>query len=426
MVNVLLSKRILFVLVLFGTTAFGQSEFTLTGLVLDSMTNDPLPYSTIIYKRKHLGTSADQRGFFKLSLHDYNPVDTITISHIGYQDINVILSEGIPKSVFLLKPQVKHIQEIIVSYTEFDPKESLKSIISEYNSSKRNDPHIAISHYSEKVRDNTNEYLMFMESIGYSIFTGFKQDASPLTNYMFFCENTRCIVSNPQWINFQSNDPEIRDIFPGCGTNLNFLRYIETYGILSNKYFHKYEVRIDSLYKIGMDDICKFRFKLRSNIGTITANLTNLELMTISCTSDDFWSPIFSKRLRATINIGFDYYNSTPFVSYIQSSYKYHGLEHSISLKVLTQKLNQFIISDEDYWNFNDYNLNPYIEYEPNHWRNSKIELDIDYQKIESDLTKCNLPLDEQFANRSGTWYTNSIRKNENTIKFIKMLKGLF
>ena len=75
-------KRLLFALLsLVPTILFGQS--TVTGVVLDSLTQEPLPMATVYVNGTTLGTTTDSDGRFELKEISFPA--TVVFSFVGYQ-----------------------------------------------------------------------------------------------------------------------------------------------------------------------------------------------------------------------------------------------------------------------------------------------------------------------------------------------------
>lgn len=68
----------------FSATAFAQSTGAVTGVVLDELTQRPLPGAAIKLQRSSLSTDTDRSGAFQL-LRVPNGPQTITVSYIGYE-----------------------------------------------------------------------------------------------------------------------------------------------------------------------------------------------------------------------------------------------------------------------------------------------------------------------------------------------------
>ena len=63
--------------------AIAQSQKTVTGTVLSSDDNTPLPGATVIVKGTNNGTSTDFDGKFTLAVEE--GATTLVVSYIGYQ-----------------------------------------------------------------------------------------------------------------------------------------------------------------------------------------------------------------------------------------------------------------------------------------------------------------------------------------------------
>lgn len=79
------------------------------GSIIDKMTNEPLPYATIINKNTKKGTISNVNGYFKLKIE--NPLDRISISYIGYKPY-------VLKSV-TAKNYIIHLEENVQKLNEF-------------------------------------------------------------------------------------------------------------------------------------------------------------------------------------------------------------------------------------------------------------------------------------------------------------------
>ena len=421
-INIIL---ILFVFIAFQ--AIGQKEIVLSGQIIDKKTKESLPHANIIYQKKSLGTISNKDGYFTLPLFDAYETDSITISYVGYHSIKTVISACIDKKKFELNPHIYKLDEVVVKATEFKLKPFMKEVIDDYNAHRRNDPHIAITYYREKAKIN-DRYIMFMESIGYSIFSGNQANAVPLSNYKFFCENTKCHVVNPQWVKYKDNrggyDPQ--NVLPAGGVNLNVFRYFEIDGILSLKDYKKYNYKIDSSYFIKNNSVYSIGFKGNGDNGSIHVFANSRQILKIECSTNKFWSTAFHKRINAKVDIQFNYFGTTPFVSAINSYYKYNDLEHYNSLKNLLQKFNNLELSQDEYWSMNSFDHNPFINYLPEKWKNYNIPKDNDYNTIEADLKSTGIGLEEQFINYSGRWFFSNQEGSEIARLKVEELKSNF
>lgn len=112
------------------------SSQTISGLIINSETKDPIPYVNISYLKTNYGTSTDLNGNYEINI---SKTDTIFLSSIGYNSKKISLkkySNFKNHSVnFYLEPSNEVIEEVIIStkkkkYTSIkkvgSPKKGLK------------------------------------------------------------------------------------------------------------------------------------------------------------------------------------------------------------------------------------------------------------------------------------------------------------
>lgn len=94
-------------------TAKSQHTTTIRGLVIDSVTKEPLPFVNIVFLGKNIGTTTDFDGKFSISTQWAS--NTIKVSFIGYH--TVIKQINIGKNQYLeikLKPQNIDLKEVVI------------------------------------------------------------------------------------------------------------------------------------------------------------------------------------------------------------------------------------------------------------------------------------------------------------------------
>jgi hypothetical protein len=152
----------------------------------------------------------------------------------------------------------------------------------------------------------------------------------------------------------------------------------------------------------------------------------NKQILRIDITDDGFWSTPFHKRVKADIQITFSYYNETPFISSILSSYESKGIVHTNELRILSQKFDEFPLTKSEYWSFNEFSHNPFMTYEPKEWLQKNIPADPDYKAIERDLVGPDSSLEEHFITNSGKWFFGADTSGERTQKKINDVRKHF
>jgi hypothetical protein len=93
---------------------FSQTRF----VIVDGVTKDPLPYTTIQSISKKEGFITDENGFIVLNL---SQTDTIHISYVGYKSINYVVGKITNDKIELFKETGSTLPDVIIKkYTPFD------------------------------------------------------------------------------------------------------------------------------------------------------------------------------------------------------------------------------------------------------------------------------------------------------------------
>ncbi len=414
-------------ILLIALGAVTQNRVSISSRIIDKKTGGPLPYANIVYPSKSLGTISNSNGYFTFSLAGAQKTDSIIISYIGYKPLRTTISDCMERELIELKPLSTKIAEVEIKREKFKLKKFMQETIALYNKNRKKEPHIAIAHYREKVKAD-GKYVMYMESLGFSIFLAKQFNAAPLSNYKFFCKDSKCCVENPKWMSREKRVAKQGEgQIPNAGeANLNVFRYIEIDGILSSAQIKKYSFKTDTTYFVNNNYVIRVHFKGNGDDGTIDILSESKKILKISCSTKKQWSTISQHRERANITVQFNYFDDTHYISSIDSYYKYRRFEHFNTLTILVQKFNEFQLTKEEYWSLNNYSLNPYILYHDNIWSEFATPIDSDYKTIETDLTTDKYSLEEQFRNFSGQWFFPNKNKSELARKTIAGLEHNF
>lgn len=100
-------------------------SFTLT--IADSITKDPLPYANVLIESKRAGTYTDKFGVADLNFEN---LDILIISYVGYKTKKVIASTIVSDTIFLT-PVVPELAEVSIT-----SKRKLKSVKLNYQKNK--------------------------------------------------------------------------------------------------------------------------------------------------------------------------------------------------------------------------------------------------------------------------------------------------
>ena len=127
-------KKVIFNLFVFlPISMFGQSNFEISGKVMDIMTNQPL-YECHVYLNDNYGVLTDEDGFFKLEVPAGSENEKLHISHVGYETYIIPMKET--NEDFLVVGLIEEIQlleEVVVYSNPWNQvKEILKDISSNY------------------------------------------------------------------------------------------------------------------------------------------------------------------------------------------------------------------------------------------------------------------------------------------------------
>jgi len=418
-------KTLILFLIGFSLNLTSQNQFSISGVIFDKKTKNPLPFASVVYIKKSLGTTSDINGNFSFTIFNAKKTDTILISHIGYKTLKLQVSEiNKIKNIALLE-NTNSLKEIIIkTKSNLKLKKFIKETILNYNNNKKQEPHIAIAHYREKAKKNS-KYIMFMESVGYSVYAGKTNNASQLSNYKFFNKLSRAYVNHPKWKAYKKNEKNLtkETINPSGGSNLNAFRYTEIYGVLSKKNINRYKFKVDSTFFIKDDLVYVFNYKGNIDNGILYVIAKNKHIIKITSNTKKYYSQAFQKRIPAELEISFSYYNNIPFISKINAFLKYKDLTYTNTLTIKTQKFEDFKFSNKDYWSLNRYETNPYIFYDSIKWNQLGIKEDKDYYKIALDLAESTSNLENHFKKFNNRWFFNTKKNNYNLIKIIEELK---
>ncbi|MCI1265413.1 MAG: alpha/beta hydrolase-fold protein [Saprospiraceae bacterium] len=88
-IKIYLIKYIFTALLLFGVSYSSMAQTILTGVVVDSDHQSVLAFVNIGIKKKNIGTSSLDDGTFSIMIPKQNENDTLTLSMVGYSELNI-------------------------------------------------------------------------------------------------------------------------------------------------------------------------------------------------------------------------------------------------------------------------------------------------------------------------------------------------
>jgi hypothetical protein len=197
----------------FGNNCFAQSG--IKGMVLDSITKQPLSGINLFLSHTSIGTNTDQTGHFFLEKIPQGKFELV-ISSLNYETRTISINSGhLPENLqILLKPSAHELQEVIVEPYDQDGWEKWGKYFNAHfigSSSLSEDckllnPDVVKFRYSRKnnlVRAFANEKLQFEnKKLGYRI-------QYLLTKFEFnFSERSFYYSGYPQFEEMQAKNPE--------------------------------------------------------------------------------------------------------------------------------------------------------------------------------------------------------------------------
>jgi hypothetical protein len=136
-------------------------QLEVSGLVVDAVSHQPLPFCTVSIEYTKKGTITNTEGKFTILLN--SPERYLIISYVGYITQKVEPAEGDRLKVILLQPETKRLEEVVIV-----PKETiadfLKEAYSRINENYTQRPYQLEAFYREDLKNGKGEYDYFGEA----------------------------------------------------------------------------------------------------------------------------------------------------------------------------------------------------------------------------------------------------------------------
>jgi len=115
--RIYLIKYIFTALLLYGVSFSSLAQTTLTGVVVDSDHQTVLAFVNIGIKKKNIGTSSLDDGTFSIMIPKQNENDTLTLSMVGYSELNIPIQSIITthQKTFQLKEKTCTLNTVLVT-----------------------------------------------------------------------------------------------------------------------------------------------------------------------------------------------------------------------------------------------------------------------------------------------------------------------
>jgi hypothetical protein len=120
--------KITFKLVLFFTLfyTFNSQAQLINSKIVDSISKEPVPFATIIFKKRGIISNEEGRFSFIFS-KDAKSTDTLTISCIGFKTIEKPLNQ-FKDSVIYLAPKAIELKEVLLTTEKYTPEEIIEKV----------------------------------------------------------------------------------------------------------------------------------------------------------------------------------------------------------------------------------------------------------------------------------------------------------
>ncbi|PCH68301.1 MAG: hypothetical protein COC06_09820 [Bacteroidales bacterium] len=156
---------------------FGFSqERNFQAVLINSVTHTPISLASISVTKSNIGTISNKDGAFKLCYSDLN--DSVRISHIEYETLNLSLSDESIKKEIYLTPKNIILSEVNVK--AMSAQDLLLRAIEE--SSKKIEPNAKLSTYYREFVENNGQYSRFSDGlVDYTISISKKKTKTTVT-----------------------------------------------------------------------------------------------------------------------------------------------------------------------------------------------------------------------------------------------------
>ena len=108
------SKFFVCFLFCFTASTFSFAQVTIiTGKVTDVLTNEPIPFASVVFKRTTIGVNTDFNGVYRIETE--TPGDTLTAQFLGYNPVSLRIRKGQTQTAnFLLKKNQLELKEAVI------------------------------------------------------------------------------------------------------------------------------------------------------------------------------------------------------------------------------------------------------------------------------------------------------------------------
>jgi hypothetical protein len=335
--------------------AITEAQTIITGKVIDSENETPLPYASIRIKEKALGCLTNKQGEFTLSLNSSPEAYTLVVSFVGYKSYETNLTQFIERKnkTIKLEPATRELDEVTISEGKFNVNEFMVQVSKAYQSTSRTTPHIAKAYFQEEISVKYKP-VFFTDGTGYSVYMGDVDNQAARSNYKFFYEQVSVNRDAKAWTDQIAKLGKTDTHRFGGSDNLNNFRTFELNGPLSTTGKFKFKLASDTTMRHKGEACLLVNFKGSGQSGWMIIGEDNLHVwMIVYNDSEDIWSSVYGERVEGIFACIYDYYENQHYLSEAHSFYKKGDISHSYKLKVVSQKFDKLELSQEEYWLIN-------------------------------------------------------------------------
>lgn len=99
---------------LFPLLIFSQQQVA-KGVVLDKVTNEPIPYVNISILESTIGTSSDDDGSYSININEEDVDKNIHLSSLGYKDTTLTVTSFTKLKTIYLQPLAEELDEVVIT-----------------------------------------------------------------------------------------------------------------------------------------------------------------------------------------------------------------------------------------------------------------------------------------------------------------------
>ena len=195
--------------------------------------------------------------------------------------------------------------------------------------------------------------------------------------------------------------------------------------MLSPRKAKKYKCILDSSFMVNQYPVYVLRIKRNKEVGTVQFMEVDGHylILRFHVQTQDYWSTAWHQRVPAEVSVEFQYVDNTPFVKRIKTIQEKDGLEYRNEVVSLIQNLDTFSVTSDEYWNMNNYSINPYITFDEDVYNRYVPDgIRKQYERKRKIFGSAGIDLDEEINAYSDRWFLPEPGEEE-AIRFIEDLR---